>query len=135
MTLFWKAVLGALVAGAMFFIVACGSGDVPTNNTPGDTGSGNEPSVSQQVQHEDLEPCPPTTLNMKCFVRADTTRVGRGGYVVAYEGSTVYAEIGSWVEAYPSSKVYAYDGSTVRYRIGATVLVREDDVDVELVYD
>jgi len=138
MTRFYTIILGAAISGIALLAIACGGGSStpqPSTNNTGTTGSDNQPTVSQQVDHEDLEPCPPTTLNMKCFVRADTTRVGRGGYVVAYEGSTVYAEIGSWVEAYPSSKVYAYDGSTVRYRIGATVLIREDGADVELVYD
>ena len=138
MTRFYTIILGVAISGIALFAIACSGGSStpqPSTNNTGTTGSDNQPTVSQQVDHEDLEPCPSSVGDMKCFVRADTITAGKGSYVVAYEGSTVRAGLGSWVEAYPSSKVYAYDGSTVRYRIGATVLVEEDGADVELVYD
>ena len=138
MTRVWKMVLMALIAGTTIFAVACGGGE--DKRSAGKTSdsriSGNETSVSQQVQHQDLEECPRVARDMRCVVRSASVTADENSYVVAREGSTVYAFGGSHVEAYPSSRVIAYKGSTVRWRYGADVSVEEDGVDVERVtYD
>lgn len=135
MTLVWKVALGVLATVAVMFAIACGgSGD--GDQRPSEGISRNEPSVLQQQQDkQDLEECPSSVRDMRCFVRAgDTITAGKNSYVEA-RGGTVYAETGSWVEAYPRSTVYAYRGSTIRWRVGAIVHIEHEDVDIEEVFD
>ena len=133
MTLVWKMVLGIMATGAVMFAIACGNGD--GDQRPSEGRSGSNASVSQQVQQEDLEECPPVVIDMRCVARDMSVRAGPGSYVEARGGSTVYAGTGSWVEAYSGSRVAAFAGSTVRYRFGASVQIEEDGADVARVTD
>lgn len=138
MTRVCKIALGILATTAVVFAVACG-GNSDGDQRPNDGRSGNQTSVSQQAQQENLEKCPPQSQtivrDMRCVAQNMSVTAGPGSYVEARGGSTVRAGTGSWVEAHRNSTVYAYDGSTIRWRVGATIHIKGENIDSQEVFD